>query len=195
MNRKLLAVLVALPAIAILASSCTLALAVRTMQVPAVAPSISATPDVLTLDVLKNAAYRLDLSASGVARLTNGVYMEHIIPGAPVTMVVHLPGPIATGDLNGDGVDDAAVILTADPGDSGVFYYLAAVVNEAGQPRHVASVVLGDRIQVKSLSIAAEQVVVHLAIQGPDDPACCPSREITQKYELRGETLVMVEEK
>ena len=46
---------------------------------------------------------------------------------------------VAFGDLDGDGIWDAAVVLEANGGGSGTFRSLEAVVNEDGAPVHVAS--------------------------------------------------------
>ena len=42
---------------------------------------------------------------------------------------------LAFGDLNGDGVEDAVVVLVTNPGGTGRFYDLAPVLNQNGTPK------------------------------------------------------------
>jgi len=151
----------------------------------------TATPVVpsLTLEALKNAEYQSEFPASRKARLTNGAYREKIVPGSATELVIILSDKFALGDLNGDGVEDAAVVLVSNPGGSGTFYDLAAVINQNGTPKHVASLLLGDRVKVKSLSIRSGEVAVEMTKHGPKDPMCCPTLEVTQKYKLQGDKL------
>jgi hypothetical protein len=81
-------------------------------------------PQALTLDALKNAEYNSDLPAAKKAKLTNGVYEEEIVPGSASKLTIRLRDQYATGDLNGDGVADAAVVLAGNSGGSGVFVTL-----------------------------------------------------------------------
>jgi hypothetical protein len=98
----------------------------------------------------------------------------------------------ATGDLNGDGVPDAAVVLATNSGGSGVFIDLAAVVVEEGQPVNVAITPLGDRVQINSLTIQDGQIIVDMVTHGPDDPMCCPTQQVVETYELQGYELVKI---
>ncbi len=143
-------------------------------------------------NALKNAEYVSEFPANKKARLTNGRYEEEIVPGAASKLVIQLYPTTATGDLNGDGVDDAAVILISNSGGSGTFYHLAAVLNQNGVPKHTASVSLGDRTRIKSIDIKSGEIVVGMVTHGPNDPLCCPTLEVTQKYKLQGDKLVEV---
>ena len=143
----------------------------------------------LTLEALKNAEYDSEFPKDHKAKLTDGKYQEEYQPGAATKLIIGLHPAYAIGDLNGDGVDDAAVILVANPGGSGTFYHLAAVVNENGTPEHVASQSLGDRIQVKSISIRSGEIVLDMVVHGPSDPLCCPTVEVTRTYKLQGDKL------
>jgi heat shock protein HslJ len=124
-----------------------------------------------------------------VAQLTDGEYRKPIVEGSATELVIRLVN-VAFGDLDGDGVEDAAVILVADPGGSGTFYDLAAVINRDGNPEHVATAFLGDRADIQALSIESGQVVVDMITHGPDDPMCCPTQRMEQTYELQGDELV-----
>jgi hypothetical protein len=159
---------------------------------PTAAPT--ATPTAippLTLEALKNAEYQSEFTKSKKAKLTDGKYEEEIVPGAAskLTIVIY-PDMYAFGDLNGDGVDDAAVVLATSAGGSGTFISLEAVLNDKGTPKHVASASLGDRTRLKSIAIQSGEIAVNMVQQAPGDPMCCPTMEVTQKYRLQGDQLV-----
>ena len=147
----------------------------------------------LTLDALKNAEFKSDLPAAKKAKLTNGVYEEDQGLGASFKLNIRLTDDYAIGDLNGDGAPDAAVILAANTGGSGVFVNLAAVLNDGGKPKPIAYADLGDRTQVKSISIASGVIVMDLVTHSPTDPMCCPTQKETQKFKLQGDQLARVE--
>jgi hypothetical protein len=149
------------------------------------------TPD-LTMDVLKNTEYQ------GIypepVKLTDGKYEgEPFVEGGASRPMVTFVEPMALGDLDGDGVDDAAVLLVENSGGSGSFVYLAAILNRGGKPENIATQLLGDRVQVQSLTIESGKIVVEALTHSPDDAMCCPTQESTQTYELQGNELVLIE--
>jgi len=144
----------------------------------------------LTMNELKNAEYQSEFSANGRVKLTNGIYKERIVPNSASELIITLSDKVAYGDLNGDGKEDAAVILITDPGGSGTFRHLAIVTNQNGRPKHVASHLLGDRVKIKSLSVRTGEIAVEMITHGPNDPMCCPALEVTQNYLLQDNKLV-----
>ena len=144
----------------------------------------------LTIHDLKRGEYRSEWSAKGKIRLNDGIYREKVVPESATELVITLSDEMALGDLNGDEVEDAAVVLISDPGGSGTFYELVAVINSKGKPQHAASVFLGDRLKVEEVDISSGQIVVKMVIHQPSDPRCCPSLKVEQKYALHGDSLV-----
>jgi hypothetical protein len=143
----------------------------------------------LTEEMLKNAGYQGIYEEP--IQLTDGTYEgEPFVEGGASRPTVTFIQPYAVGDLNGDGVDDAAVLLVESSGGSGSFVYMAAVLNQDGKPENVDTVLLGDRVQVQSLTIADDQINVTMLAHGPDDPLCCPTQEVEQTYELQDNKLV-----
>lgn len=140
----------------------------------------------LTPDALRNAEYPSEFPASRKAKLTDGRYEETIQPGAATKIVIALHPVYALGDLDGDGADDAAVILVANPGGSGSFYHLVAVRNEGGTARATAVASLGDRVKVENVSIKAGEIAVQVVAHGPQDPLCCPTQQATRSFRLQG---------
>ena len=143
----------------------------------------------LTEDTLKNAEY------SGIyeetVQLTDGRYEgEPFVEGGASRPTVTFIEPHAFGHLDGDGVEDAVALLAENSGGSGTFVYLAAVLNRNGNPENVATQLLGDRVQINSLSIEDGEIVVDMITHGPDDPMCCPTQQGVQTYELRDDELI-----
>ncbi len=159
------------------------------LWIPYTAPSTSATT-YLTLAALGNGIYQGIYDEP--VQLTNGKYEgEPFVPGGASRPTVMFLDPFnAFGDLNGDGIGDAAVTLAENSGGSGVFIYLAAVVDQGGMPVNVATQLLGDRVNIKSMTIDGGEILITMLIQGPDDPFCCPSLEVTRRFRLQGDQLI-----
>lgn len=148
-----------------------------------------ATPT-LTSDALRNAEYELYEER---VRLENG-HLDKKLEYGPGQEAWDLHDPIAFGDLDSDGVDDAAVFLSYSGGGSGTFFHLLAVLNENGTPVHVASYLLGDRIGIKSLEIADGDIMVMMVAHGPLDALCCPTQDTVAIFHLHGNELELVSE-
>jgi len=148
-------------------------------------------PQPFTADAIRNAEYTSPWLAFGYARLSDGIYRERFNPDSPTVIVIR-SDLIAMGDLDGDGVTDAAVLLISNPGGSGTFYDLAAVVNDRGIPKHIDTAHLGDRVKVKSISIQSGTIRVEMLAHGPKDPMCCPTVEVTRTYKLDAYKLARV---
>jgi hypothetical protein len=147
-------------------------------------------PEPLTEEGLKNAEYHGIYDAP--VELTEGKYEgEPFVEGGASRPLVVFIEPYAFGDLDGDGVDDAAVLLVETSGGSGSFVYLAAVLNQNGKAVNEATTLLGDRAQVGELVIEDGQIHVKLLTHGPEDPMCCPSQESSETYTLEGNELVL----
>ena len=84
-----------------------------------------------------------------------------------------------------EGQEAAALLLEENTGGSGIFQSLVLVVNGEEGPVNVAATLLGDRVAVKSVTFAGEEIVVDMITQGPDDPMCCPTLNVIQRYALQ----------
>jgi len=100
---------------------------------------------------------------------------------------------VAFGDLDGDGVDDAVVVLVSSGGGSGVFYSLVAVMQRNGRLETPAVRSLGDRIKINEINIRNDIVTVDMITQGPNDPLCCPTERQMLKLAVRGNKFMPVE--
>lgn len=158
---------------------------------PAETPTVVPAPPSLTLEQLQNGTYLSDLVQGGKVTLTDGRF-EGPIAGTKFKATVTLSPQIASGDLNGDGLFDAAVILATNTGGTGIFRDLHAMLNREGQAVDVAAIVLGDRVQIKSLAIQEGEIVVDMMMHGPKDGLCCPTVEVVQTYKLQGHNLILL---
>ena len=149
----------------------------------------SSSPEPLTIESLQNAEYQGIYD--GPVNLTEGKYEgEPFVEGGASRPLVVFVEPYAFGDLDGDGVDDAAVLLVENSGGSGSFVYLAAVLNSNGSPVNMATTLLGDRAQVEEQTIEEGRIKVKMLTHGPEDPMCCPSQESSETYTLVEDELV-----
>lgn len=128
-----------------------------------------------------NAAERLDRAASDPlnaiylieghkVRLVDGRYERPAAPDSATKIRTTAMGRPVTGDLDGAGGEDAVLLLTHDPGGSGVFYYLAAAIREDHRYQGSNAVLLGDRIVPRDIKISHRVVVVRYADRRPDEP-------------------------
>jgi hypothetical protein len=97
------------------------------------------------------------------------------------------------GDLNGDNVDDAAVLLIFDA-DGDRDQYLVAYLADGGSYRAAARRYIGGRYRnVLGADVAAirnGQVELVLQVPATDDPTCCPSETQAVAYRLENGELV-----
>jgi len=109
-----------------------------------------------------------------------------------VTLVRELT---ASGDLDGDGKNETAVLLAESSGGSGVFTHVAVVAQRDGGFINVGTRRLGDRVQIHRLAIEEKAVVVDLIAAGSKDAACCPTekRHIVLRLEDHGLKAVKTE--
>ena len=97
-----------------------------------VAPTAEPTKTTIDLAALKDLDYQLAILAetlpetNGRFKLSNGVF-EKSSENPPVRVSINLVQN-AAGDLNGDGIEDAAVILAVNTGGSGTFIHLVGVL-------------------------------------------------------------------
>jgi len=97
----------------------------------------------------------------------------------------------ATGDLNKDGTDDVAVVITNDAGGTGTFYYLS--IFTSGTPVVENTYNFGERVEVKDLTFTDGKFQVTYLDRSPDqDMASEPSIEITTIAEMDQENTSFV---
>lgn len=150
-------------------------------DVPSLVPSLPHSP----LD----ATYRID---DREVTLTSGLSSEPVAPGSAALDEVRVWGEPVTGDINGDGRDDVALILTESSGGSGTFFYVtAALAGDDSGYIGLNAIPLGDRIAMKDVSIHDEIISANYADRAPGQSfADAPSEAVTARVTLVGSALV-----
>ena len=139
---------------------------------------------------LSSMEYQID---NQVVKLEKGTCVKEIVPGAASKLRVNLSEWLALGDLNCDHQSDAVVILTANMGGSGTFYYLIPVIKQREKTVALESILLGDRISMVALDIQDGQItVVYFDRDIGDSMTSSPSVEIQRRFTLSNNTLSML---
>ena len=169
--------------------------------------------------VLPNLPENIDGSAPGDSSVTESAASPYTIEGKRVQL--DEPGTIGTvsllasvsGDLNGDGHDDQAVILVLNSVGSGVFYYLNVFLDDGkSEWRFVGEEFLGDRIRFDFLDIYSEgsvssitgvpihpndygKLMVAFSVRSSEQSfAEEPGLYLTKHWKLEGGRLVLIED-
>jgi heat shock protein HslJ len=139
-----------------------------------------------TAGEVANITYRGIEEAGGPAALRDGSWegAPFVEGGTSRPAVGLVPGVLLTGDLDGDGDEEAAVLLYSSSGGSGTRSSIAIVDRRPGGAENVATRLLGDRVQVRSMAIASGTLSIDVVRAGPADPACCPGELATYTWTL-----------
>lgn len=150
-------------------------------------------PAPITEESLRNATYRTETTESGTVTLEGGAYHATGTPGTPGELAIRFVDH-AVGDLDGDGRDDAAVVLVEEAGDERLFRLHARLSDEDGGTRDVASRLLGDRIRIRGVRILDDLIATDLLIRAPGEPvAAPPSVPTTLGFALTGRGLLPID--
>lgn len=97
---------------------------------------------------------------------------------------------LLSGDLDGDGAEEAVVLLWSSSGGSGTFDYVAVLDRDAaGAAINRATAPLGDRVKIRSAAIEDGRAVFGVVQAGPEDAACCPGQKMRRTFVLEGNAL------
>ena len=124
--------------------------------------------------------------------LIDGLSDEEIFPGSSDKIKTMKWNEPVGGDLNGDGIVDAAFILTQNSGGSSTFYYIVVAINDKTSKRTIGTnaILLGDRIAPQNMSIENGVILVNYADRKEWEPMIeIPSVGISKYFVLDGTTL------
>jgi len=153
---------------------------VASTPVPDAPPTPTVPPD--KVRELRNAKYQLGATdALQVVQLADGKF-EQGTPASADFISVSVTDFVAVGDLNADGENEVAALVSENYGGTGVFVFLAVYSNVAGRLTFQTSTLVDDRPQLKALSIENNEIIVDVVIHSLDDPMCCPTVRTTRHY-------------
>lgn len=112
--------------------------------------------------------------------------------GASRPTVVLDRGLRLTGDLDGDGGEEAVVLLSESSGGSGTRLYLAVAAHSAEGISTLGTILIGDRVQVRAARLMGERIVLDVLQAGPGDALCCPTQKARKSWRLAEGRLVPV---
>lgn len=101
-------------------------------------------------------------------------YVEGGASRPTVGLVDHF---VLTGDLDGDGLDEAVTLLWESSGGSGNRLYLASMGSGDDIITNLGTALIGDRVQVRSGAIEGGRITLDIVRAGPEDAACCPTEK------------------
>jgi hypothetical protein len=133
-----------------------------------------------------NASFKIEKQT---ITLANGRSERPSAPGSASAAVTILDQK-TTGDVDGDGRADSVVILVDQPGGSGSFSYVAALLNPSAGATATDAVMLGDRIKISSVRVDGRTIVVDILDRAPGQPmTASPGVAVTKRFVVDGGAL------
>jgi hypothetical protein len=130
-------------------------------------PTTTTTPEKQVSFDPKNAVYEID---GKTVQLVNGIFETVAAPGSASKVTIRYFGNDARGDLNGDGQEDVAFLITKDAGGSGLFYYVVVALKTPTGYKTTNAFLIGDRIAPQSTNIIGRELHVNYSDRKPGEP-------------------------
>ena len=105
----------------------------------------------------KNIAYSI---GGQTVRLVDGVAEVPAADGSAAKIVTRYFGNEVRGDLNADGREDVAFLLTQEPGGSGTFFYAVAALDLPSGLVGSQGLLIGDRIAPQTTELRPDAIIV-----------------------------------
>lgn len=143
---------------------------------PPSSPATNNSPSTPLPGELKNMTYKGFEDPAVPVLLVDGQWegKPYVDGGASRPAISLIEDLILTGDLDGDGMDEAVVLLNVATGGTGQLLHLAVVARKDGRLENVGTEFIGDRIQIRDARIEGRRIVLDVVRAGPLDAACCP---------------------
>lgn len=142
---------------------------------------------------IRNAQYQLGASDSlQTVQLTDGKF-EQGTPGSDDFISIQVTDFAAISDLNADGTEDAAALISENYGGTGVFVFLTVFSKVDGTWTFQTSNMVDDRPLLQELSIANNEIFLDAVIHGTDEPMCCPTLRTMRHYRFVDNLLDMID--
>ena len=127
----------------------------------------------------KNISYEIE---GRTITLINGSAESEAAPGSASKLITQYFGNEVTADLNGDGLNDVAFLLTQSGGGSGTFYYVVAALKTSNGYAGTNAVLLGDRIAPQTTEFREGELIVNYAERRPNEPMTAQPSVGVSKY-------------
>lgn len=125
--------------------------------------------------------------------LNNGVAITDIVAGSESKTTTRVFGNEVMADVNSDGMEDAAFILTSDGGGTGTFYYVAVALKTATGYTGTNAVFIGDRIAPQTTEFQNGFIVVNYADRGAGEPMSAPATiGVSKTYTIDNGVLIEI---
>lgn len=130
----------------------------------------------------KNSSFIID---GEKVQLKNGVSQTEAAPGSASKVTTTYFGNEAKGDLNADGKEDIAFLVSQATGGSGLFYYVVVALRTDTGYKTINVSLIGDRIAPQATEIKSGQLVVNYAERASGQPMSAqPSVGVTKILKL-----------
>jgi len=135
---------------------------------------------------LKNGTYRGFAEPRGSVVLTDGGWegAPYVQDGAARPAVTFVRDFRLVGDVDGDGSEEAVVLLAQSSGGTGDMLHLAVVGRKDRAPYNIATALVGDRVGVRGARVEGRRIVLDVVQAGERDALCCPGELVTRRWEL-----------
>ena len=146
-----------------------------------------------TFEELRNATIS-SLPGGGAISLRAGVYEGPPFQSGSVSRrrVTLWTRPLAFGDLVAVRGEVAVALLSFSEGGSGSAVHVGVFQKRSGRVADVGMALVGDRVEVRGLSIADGTVVLDVVEAGAGDSLCCPGQLARKSYAFRDGALTLV---
>ena len=146
-------------------------------------PTQTATPPTetpgLTIEFIKNSIVTAPEMQKSI-QLMDGKFSENLADGS--TIMVYLNENVAFGDINNDGIDDAAFLIVESMGGTGIFYSITSFISSSQGFSQTNSRFIDDRAVIHSLMIDNGEVILNANVHAINDPMVNPTVTMTKTY-------------
>lgn len=120
---------------------------------------------------VKNITYRIN---GEEFRLIDGKASKEIAPSSATKNTLTIFGEPIYGDLNNDGIHDAAILLVNNTGGSGMFYYAVLAIASGTTYISTNTLFLGDRIAPQTIEVRDGRAIFNYAERRATDSMTVP---------------------
>ncbi len=123
----------------------------------------------------KNSTFTVDGKSVTLINGVSGTAIEN----SSAKITTQYFGNEATGDLNDDGLEDEAFLITQNSGGSGTFFYVVVALKTNSGYKTTNAFFIGDRIAPQSTEIHSDSMELHVnyADRKPGEPMTARASE------------------